>query len=132
MRKLKFRGICITTGEYVYGGGIDTQRDTPVIINHGERFFVKPESIAQYTGHNDRNNVEIYERDMVMWGHIDGFSESRPRKAVVHLEPSLCFKTFNLENDHTFKFGNFAYARVLDKAMEVIGSLDKTPELMEK
>lgn len=131
MRTLKFRGICIQTGEFVYGGGVDTQRDTPIIINHGNRHFVIAESVAQFTGFKDVHGVDIYERDIVGWGHIEGFTECRPRQAVVHLEPDLCFKTFNLgEHNHTFHWGSFSYARCLNRAMEVLGSVDLTPELI--
>lgn len=132
MRALKFRGISISTGQFVYGGGIDTQRDTPMIINQGTKHPVLAESVAQYTGQNDLNDVEIYERDLVMWGHIDKFKENTPRKAIVLLNPALSFKTFNLgQNNHTFHFGRFAYAKVISKAMVVIGSLDTTPDLIK-
>jgi len=41
MRELKFRGICLASGNMVFGGGIDTQRDTPRIFNQGVVLMLK-------------------------------------------------------------------------------------------
>ncbi len=68
MRELKFRGISIVTGEWVYGGGIDTQRDTPFIINHGERYLVDADTIGQFTGLHDVHGTEIYAGDELFDG----------------------------------------------------------------
>jgi uncharacterized phage protein (TIGR01671 family) len=64
-RQLKFRGIDISTGKMVFGGGIDTQRDTPVIINHGVRYFVDAKTVGQFIGVYDNEGVEIYTNDIV-------------------------------------------------------------------
>ena len=65
MRDIKFRGISVKTGKMVYGGGIDSQRDTPAIINHGERHFVDAKTVGEYTGRKDKNGTEAYEGDWV-------------------------------------------------------------------
>lgn len=63
-KQIKFRGIDISTGKMVFGGGIDTQRDTPVIINHGERYFVDTKTVGQFIGVYDSDGVEIYTNDI--------------------------------------------------------------------
>ncbi|AGG58090.1 hypothetical protein VPAG_00054 [Vibrio phage douglas 12A4] len=63
MINLKFRGKCIKTGNWVYGGGIDSQRDTPIIINHGERYAVDAESVGMFTGISDYGS-KMYEGDI--------------------------------------------------------------------
>lgn len=116
----------------MYGGGIDSQRDIPIIINHGERHFVDPKSVAQFIGLLDIHGVEIYEKDLVRWGHIKGYEENKPREAVVEFKPDLCFKTLNLgQYNHTFHFGNFAYADVINKAMEVFGNTYENQDIID-
>lgn len=65
MINLKFRGKCIKTGNWVYGGGIDSQRDTPIIINHGERTAVDAETVGMSTGKIDKNGTEVYQGDIM-------------------------------------------------------------------
>lgn len=64
VKNLKFRGKCIKSGDWVFGGGIDSQRDTPIIINHGERYAVDADSVGIFTGSKDKNGSEIYTGDM--------------------------------------------------------------------
>lgn len=76
--EIKFRGLRtdtpeMVTGYYVKGTGlelgieveniIDLARIFHVIVNGGEFFHVKPESVARFTHFHDKNGVEIYERD---------------------------------------------------------------------
>ena len=68
MRELKFRGICLASGNMVFGGGIDTQRDTPRIFNNGIVYYVDAKTVGQFTGLIDKNGVGIYENDIVQWG----------------------------------------------------------------
>ena len=79
MINLKFRGKCIKTGNWVYGGGIDSQRDTPIIINHGERYHVDAESVGQYIGMKNGDGIEIYQGDIL----VDDDSDIANRLLVV-------------------------------------------------
>jgi len=84
---------------------------------------------CQFTGLHDVTGEEIYEGDIVRWGHIAGYEEYNPRKAVVEFSPDLTFATFNLEKNNKFRFGNFAY-RNTDDALEIIGNIYQNPELL--
>lgn len=69
MNELKFKGLSIVTGVMVFGGGIDTERDTPIIICNGKREYVKSGTVAQFTGAYDGNSNEMYINDIC---HVDG------------------------------------------------------------
>ena len=119
--ELKFRGVDLKTGKMVYGGGIDTDRDTPVIISQGNSYFVDAKTIGQYTGLKDKNGVEIYNRDITK---IDGEVYQ-----VMYCESGingvLAFHPIDKEGIHANYFsGDFD-----NEDSEVIGNIDENPDL---
>jgi len=80
----------------------------------------------QFTGLHDRNGREIYEGDIVKWGHLEGNIENPVRIAIVEFDPDLQFRCINL--DHIFRFGCFMYP---SEALEVIGNIYENPEWLE-
>jgi uncharacterized phage protein (TIGR01671 family) len=140
---IKFRGLN-AYGEFVYGlPSADTPNSTHYYSEYSYRICWLPETggcanqpikngtLGQFTGLLDINGVEIYEGDIVYWGHISGFEEYTPRKAVVEFSPDLTFSTFNLERNHKFRFGSFAYRNTKD-AVEVIGNIHQNKELLNQ
>lgn len=92
--------------------------------------------IMQYTGLKDKNGREIYEGDVVKWGHAGGYyySETPHRVAVVQFNPDIQYHIINYKNrgqEVIFKHGNFLYADETDKALEIIGNIYESPELLE-
>jgi hypothetical protein len=77
MREVKFRGLSIETGEFVYGGFVNAFIGGESIVvadtidygddcgDYNEIVQVIPSSVEQFTGLKDINGVDIYEGDIV-------------------------------------------------------------------
>jgi uncharacterized phage protein (TIGR01671 family) len=99
-------------------------------VGHGYRTIpFEDEIFMQFTGLLDKNGKEIYEGDVVIWGHAGGdwFLEKPIRRAIVKFDPDICFDS----QVGRFEFGNFAYRNDTQKCMEVIGNIWENPELLE-
>lgn len=147
MRTIKFRGKNLYNNEWIFGDLIQYESGEMAIFSkklsqYGceatemfNRSKIETTTVGQFTGLFDKNGKEIYEGDIVMWGHLnDGCSNENPhRKAIVKLYPSLHFLTFTkteFGTPHAFHYGSFAY-KDTHKYIEIIGNIHDNPELLE-
>lgn len=67
MREIRFRGKTLS-GKWVYGYYLHDGQRGRYVITDGllDIDAVKPETIGQFTGLHDKNNVKIYEGDIVV------------------------------------------------------------------
>lgn len=139
-RKIKFRGISLDTGVWVYGQYYclpSLRKDTSrhIIVHHSNENCcqtihepIDPNTLGEYIGLSDINNKEIYTGDIVKWGHLIGAEETVPRIAIVDINPDIQFKCVNLNT--VFHYGNFAYQNT-QETLEVLGSTFESKEILE-
>ncbi|CAG5001697.1 hypothetical protein DYBT9275_02723 [Dyadobacter sp. CECT 9275] len=129
MREIKFRGKRLDTHEWVYGWYVNKKKDKHQIVTSESIFpvSVKDFTVGQFTGLIDKNGVEIYDGDRILYSNVLergegiitfhlGFNIEWDLNTVVTSNPSLI--------SPLFYFG-------CAKEIEVIGNIHDNPELIK-
>lgn len=114
-------------------GGVWYDQDLHGVDMSGKRKILSTNKliIMQWTGLKDKNNIDIYEGDIVKWGHVKGGEEMEIRIAEVKINPDIQFDCKNISYPHIFHYGSFIYTNT-KKYLEVIGNLHEHPHLLVK
>lgn len=121
MREIKFRAKSIETGEWVYGSLV-CQTGLTIFSkyyiatsNEGDVLFteVTRDTVCQYTGLKDKNDVEIYEGDLLSFG-----PDSHAHTVVWNLDKAV------------FEISDWPLHESV-YAAEIIGNIYENPELLE-
>lgn len=130
MREIKFRGrdkrYDGTWEPWMYGS-LDLSDLWPAIIENGAPLSVQRETVGQYTGLKDKNDIEIYEGDVLK------FSWDSPCGPV-----EFCGMVKFRAKDAAFRFWYDDFkdwaglSGVSRNDMEVIGNVFDNPELKER
>lgn len=139
MRDILFRGKLPDTGEWVEGYVVkgnctyiltaeNVYYMTVSVMGHAsvEVLPVKPETVGQYTGLNDKNGKRIFEGDIVRYSLIvRGGLLYQGTLKVVFERGAFCMEETDSGDTHTLR--NCATGVEL----EVIGNIHDNPELLE-
>lgn len=150
MRQILFRGKCISDNSWVYGKTLIQHNltheirisDYSVKAQAYTEARIKTETLGQYTGLKDKNDVPIYEGDIVecvSWNEFFTDTEGRTiealqrRMEVVFYEGAFCMKEdyhdpiitpnyWDLRSDSRFSISG---------DLKVIGNIFDNPELLK-
>lgn len=132
MREILFRGKQTDNGEWVQG--YYTGRTDFIDIHEicttesvGIRYKVIPETIGQYTGLTDKNDVKIFEGDILKRSWADG---DVIKSITYYVEYSLgCFWCKGCSSCCESMLGYFT-TLAKGNPIEVIGNIHDNPELL--
>ena len=132
MRTIKFRGRK-PNGEWLYGDLVHRDGQVAIIPADGydsiDCYFVDPETVGQYTGTDDKNNVNIWEGDILEWSTFTSEDEYLSQLKEVKCEQGE-FRLMNPKGDYP-AYDHFSDVFESREYYESVGNIHDRPELLE-
>jgi uncharacterized phage protein (TIGR01671 family) len=151
MREVKFRGKRVDNKQWVYGYLVklgkysfsDAERygvvDKAIPVGFGSVVYnieiaeVIPETVGQYTGLNDKNNIEIYDNDIVKCLEVTNTDIS---EYVSDVYWNNCYFGVHQSNTCDVDLGLFDSTELAFECpiteIEVVGNIYDNPELLKQ
>lgn len=127
-REILFRGKRVDSGQWIEGSLIGEDVIVGKIVDFEEDYFttefwykVDPETVGQFTGRYDKNDKEIFERDIVVNKNIHG------KKWIVEYRTDSEYVGFVLKEIGTNGISLFTSWNDI----EVIGNIHDNKELLK-
>lgn len=125
MKETTFRGIRKDNGEWAYGYFFQSWERTYILWgttnDNPNMIEVIPETVGQYTGLKDKNDVEIYEGDIVNWKGMEyGDTQAYGKDLIDVVGEIRC------------EYGSNEWVRNSIDQCVVIGNVHEHPQLLEK
>jgi len=149
MREIKFCGKSIESCEWIYGyyyrGEIDPSKHFIICMESYNDYEVDPETIGQYIELHDKNDKEIFEKDIVKFvggttSHLScGNYESNKHEIGTVLIVKKLKSGFTLQKSTHIKLdspnlvGNVSNYDLWNhhRSLEIIGNIHDNPELID-
>lgn len=132
MREVKYRGLDVLTGSWVYGNLLTTPAGTYIIpqtlgVNFVQSYQVDKDTVGQYTGLKDKNNTEVFEGDIIQAHTFDENINKRQIGRVTYHSGRFGYVFIPKEMEKK----NLYYPLFSIVTCELIGNIYENPELLE-
>lgn len=139
MREIKFKAKKADNGEWVYGYYAktvtsedvfcvaDTRINDIIIIKDGTFYYIRSETLSQYTGLKDKNGKEVYEGDIIKYSS-DVIKEFYEVNSILR-EVKFKYGMYGIQG---FEEGtHIPFANILKCQYEVVGNIYENKDLLE-